>query len=292
MNVHAIQLQSGNAHWYETHSAGPLLHFYHANGFPFRTYTEFVTELAADFQVIGLAHRATWKNIGLPSSKTGWMSYADDLIDFLDASGRHPVIGVGHSLGAIGTLLAASKRPDLFRALVLIEPILFSTAFLLAARSMPFRVRRLFPLVRKTLERREHWESVQSFVQFHRGKRLFSRLSGTVLDDYGAHGLVPDPDGGLRLAFPRIWEAHVFSTPPHVWGHLKSLRMPVLGIRAAASDLIPAASWDKWRRLRKQDECVVLPGIGHMAPLEAPRKTADIILKWLHSRQLTGIQPG
>jgi pimeloyl-ACP methyl ester carboxylesterase len=284
MNVHTVQLSSGSAHWYEVGDSGPPLHFYHANGFPFRTYTEFVNELATDFQVMGLAHRATWKNIGLPSRDTGWMAYADDLIAFLEASGRYPVIGVGHSLGATATLFAASKRPDLFRALVLIEPIFFPTGFLLAALSIPVRARRLFPIVRKALERPERWRSVQEFVEFHRGRRAFSRFTEASLENYGAHGLTPDAGGAFRLAFPKAWEAHVFSTPPHAWRRLKALTVPVLGVRAELSDFVSKASWDKWRGLRKQDAFVVLPGVGHLAPLEAPRKTAHVVADWLHSR--------
>ena len=61
--------------------------------------------------------------------------------------------------------------------------------------------------------------------------------------------------------------------------------MPTPGIRAALSGFVPKASWDKWRRLREQDTFAMLPGIGHMAPLEAPRKTARRATNWLHSRQ-------
>lgn len=285
MQVHTVPLGSGSAHWYDVGGSGPLLHFYHANGFPFRAYDEFTAELATDFRVIGLAHRATWKNVGLPSSDTGWMAYADDLIAFLEASGRHPVIGVGHSLGATATLLAASKRPDLFGALVLIEPILFSNGFSLAISTIPLKARRWFPIVRKTLERPDRWRSADEFVEFHRGKRLFSRFTETSLENYGRHGLAPDRCDTLRLAFPKAWEAHVFSTPPHAWRWLKALTVPVLGVRAELSDFVPKASWDKWRRLRGQDAFAVLPGIGHMAPLEAPRKTARLATDWLRSRQ-------
>jgi pimeloyl-ACP methyl ester carboxylesterase len=71
---------------------------------------------------------------------------------------------------------------------------------------------------------------------------------------------------------------------PHAWRRLKSLTVPVLGVRAELSDFVSKASWDKWRRLREQDAFAVLPGVGHLAPLEAPRKTAHVVADWLHSR--------
>lgn len=87
---------------------------------------------------------------------------------------------------------------------------------------------------------------------------------------------------GKRSARPL---AHVFSTPPHAWRRLKSLTVPVLGVRAELSDFVPKSSWNKWRRLREQDAFAVLPGVGHMAPLEAPRKTANTVLGWLRTRR-------
>jgi pimeloyl-ACP methyl ester carboxylesterase len=87
---------------------------------------------------------------------------------------------------------------------------------------------------------------------------------------------------GKRSARPL---AHVFSTPPHAWRRLKSLTVPVLGVRAELSDFVPKSSWNKWRRPREQDAFAVLPGVGHMAPLEAPRKTANTVLGWLRTRR-------
>ena len=51
---------------------------------------------------------------------------ADWLIEFLERTQTGPVIGIGHSQGATATAMAAAKRPDLFSALYLIDPVTFT----------------------------------------------------------------------------------------------------------------------------------------------------------------------
>jgi pimeloyl-ACP methyl ester carboxylesterase len=284
MQPHLVRLPSGQGHWYDAGGAGPWLHFYHANSFPFGVYDEFVQELASAVHVFGLAHRATWTHIGPPAARTRWMAYADDLIAFLDAQGHGPVIGAGHSLGATATLFAAGKRPDLFRALVLLEPVFFPTRLALTGALLPQAIHRLLPIVRKTLHRPDRWRSHEEFIAFHRTKRAFARFTPGSLHAYARHGLTPDPEHGYRLAFPKLWEAHIYSTVPLIWRRLRSVRVPILGLRGALSDLLGEGSWAKWRRLRPQDRLEVLPGVGHLAPMEAPQATAHAVLAWLQNK--------
>ena len=63
--------------------------------------------------MIGLSHRATWETTGKPSKKVTWKTYAKDLIHFLDKhDNTNPVIGAGHSMGAVATLIAATLQPE------------------------------------------------------------------------------------------------------------------------------------------------------------------------------------
>lgn len=48
--------------------------------------------------------------------------YADDLIDVVDALGTKGVIFVGHSVASMIGVIATNKRPELFKALVLVGP--------------------------------------------------------------------------------------------------------------------------------------------------------------------------
>lgn len=287
MERHSASFGRGSAHWYDAGGDGPLLHFYHANAYPFGTYRLFLRELARRFHVFGLAHRATWDDAGAPPGHMEWTDYADDLIAFLEATGMAPVIGAGHSLGAVATMLAAGKRPDLFRGLVLIDPVFFDTRFWLAVRATPPPLRRRSRLIAKTLARPDRFHSVEEGVEFHRSKRAFRRFPQEVLADFGAHGLVATADGDYRLAYPREWEAHIYGTPPYVWRRLRAASLPILAIRGAWSDTLSEAAWRKWQRERPADTFVELAETGHLVPLEEPVRTAAVVADWVE-RLLSG----
>ena len=47
-----------------------------------------------------------------------------------------PLIGIGHSMGAVLTLLAATKYPDLFSEIILLDPVLFKNEMIIAQQLM------------------------------------------------------------------------------------------------------------------------------------------------------------
>src|SRR3989304_1787090 len=78
--------------------------------------------------------RPLW-NDSKPEDITDWHPLSDDLLRFLSdrastSLSEGPVIGVGHSIGCIVTLRAALREPGQFRALVLLDPVLFRPSFL------------------------------------------------------------------------------------------------------------------------------------------------------------------
>ncbi len=281
MKKYATENKDGNSHWYEFGGIGPSFHFYHANAYPFGTYYQMLNKLSKEFNVFGLGLRPTWEGMAGPLPGIRWTTYADDLISFLDSTGKGPVIGCGHSLGAVATMLAASKRPDLFSHLILIDPVFFTTRLWLSSALTPLRLKKRIPMVAKALGRPYQWDSPKACVDFHRTKRAFSRFPEKVLDDFGAYAVAQDKDGKYRLAFPREWEAHIYATMPYVWAKLKSIRIPVLGIRGELTDTLLPGAWNKWQALRPEDTFTQLPGVGHLAPHEAPEETAAIMSKWL-----------
>lgn len=267
-----------NPHWFELSKNGPNLHFYHANAYPFGTYRQMLNKLAPKFNVFGLGLRATWENIGRPSNQIKWMTYADDLISFLEATNRSPVIGVGHSIGAVSTMLAASKRPDLFSKLILIDPVFLPTRFWMLYQSAPVKLKHRYPFISKTLSRPDKWSSPEECIDFHRHKKAFFRFPEKVLTDFGTYALKRDKEENFQLIFPKDWEAHIYCTVPYVWRRLKSIQVPILAIRGELSDTLSIAAWNKWKKLRPADTFVELPNAGHLVPHEAPKETARTII--------------
>jgi len=113
---------------------GPGLHFLHANGYPPDCYRPLLKRLNADFHILGMLLRPLWQ-ASVPETIQDWAPFSEDLLSFLKVQPREPVIGMGHSIGATVTLRAALREPSHFRALVLIEPVLFAPGRMVAWNS-------------------------------------------------------------------------------------------------------------------------------------------------------------
>ena len=100
----------------------PIIHFSHANGFPAPCYSKLFGFLENGFR-IGYLDRIG-HDARFPVSDR-WDHLVDELIAGIETRWNEPVIGVGHSLGGYLSALAAVRRPELFRAIILLDaPIL------------------------------------------------------------------------------------------------------------------------------------------------------------------------
>ena len=280
-------------YWENPQASSSPIHFAHANGFTAGTYQQMLGALAQVRSVYALNHRASWATSpNKPAPQFDWGSAADDLIAGLDlirlnhqhsdSSGQtapQKFIGIGHSLGAVMTLIAAVRRPDLFEKIILIEPILLPSASLYVLKAMPMALRyRYLNLAKRTLLRRDVWPDHHEFVNYHASKPAFSGVSSSVMYDYAEHGLKPLSEQAMSFVFPKAWEAHVFATVPNVWGLLTKLTVPCTCIRASDSGRwVPIKSWDKWQKLRPDLPLLTLQDMGHLAPLQQPDVVADFI---------------
>jgi len=185
-------------------------------------------------------------------------------------------------LGAVATLYAAVKRPSLFRALILIEPVFLPPQVLQVAAAYPERAAEL-PLVLSARRRRHRWPSRQAAFDRFRQKQIFARWSDEALWDYVNEGLREDGDEVI-LAFPREWEARIYANPPQaVWDTLPQVTQPTLGLRAAETDTIFPDAWQLWQAKQPQAAFRQMEGVGHMLTMERPLATAETILDWLQT---------
>ncbi|MEZ4646533.1 MAG: alpha/beta hydrolase [Chloroflexota bacterium] len=192
------------------------------------------------------------------------------------------VIGVGHSLGGVATLFAALRRPDLFRALVLIEPVFLPPHILQLAAANP-QVTALLPLVQSARRRRNRWQSRQEAFDRFRDKQVFARWTDEVLWDYVNHAVCANGSEEYVLAYSRDWEAQIYSYPPlTVWEDITRITHPTLGIRAAESDTILPEPWQLWQQKQPTATFVQIEEAGHMVPLGTAYLLADTLINWLN----------
>ena len=204
----------------------------------------------------------------------GWPHLIDQLIESI----TEPVYGVGHSLGGYLHYLAAVRRPELFRAIVLLDaPIIgpFRGSMLGATKRLGI-VDRVTP-AGATRDRRSTWPSREEAKAHFRSRALFRHFAADCLEDYVRHGLTEEK-GTLQLRIDPAIEYQIYRTIPHdMMRHLSQLRAPAGFIGGAESDVVKRvrlAGMKPKFRLRK------VPG-GHLFPFERPREAAAAIAAML-----------
>lgn len=259
---------------------GAPLHFAHANAYTPGCYRPFLAEFTGEFHVLALEQRPLWPG-QLPEQLHSWDLFADDLIAFLEQEGLQQVIGVGHSLGAVATMMAAVRRPELFRLLVLIEPVFLAPAVLEMARQHPDQAFKI-PLVEIARKRRDRWPTRAEAFAHYREKPVFARLSDEALWAYVKHALCDEENGQLTLCFPSAWEAQIYGTPPtDVWQLLPQVSQPTLALRGTETNTLLPPAWALWQEVQPEATFVEVENAGHLLPLEYPERTAGQIRSFL-----------
>ncbi len=272
-------------HFLDFGGTGPTMALAPANGFPPEAYRPLATALSTQLHVIGYRPRPLWPG-SVPAEVTSWRDLAVDLLSDLHARSDGPFIAAGHSLGGILSLYAAVHQPERFRGVVLIDPVVMPRhmlPLLWALRQIGQHHRS--PLAQGAARRRDRFTSTHEARSRYTGRGIFADLDAAALEGYLDGGLKPDGDG-VTLAWPKAWEAHIFSlVPVDTWHALESLRLPLLIIRGRRSDLMVDRSWHQLQRRFPQARFVELDG-GHMVPLEQPAAMAHAIQQWVIDHHL------
>lgn len=263
---------------FPNHTDADPIHFYHANGFPAGVYTPLLSKLSKQFNVYALKGRATLPNSGAPSHNN-WQLFADDLIELVESIGV-PIVAMGHSMGASSTVLAALKRPDLFKGLVLIEPAMVSFPLSLLFNLVPKKLITRSKLVKGTLNKSDNWASPQEYLTYIRKFHGYSRFNETAFDAFCKHAIEEDSDGRFRLSFPKAWEAHNYTMPPYLiskLAKLDQLNIPTVAIRGHTNLFFTDGLWQSWQSAQKQAVFLQHKQFSHLFPLEGPDECIDLI---------------
>lgn len=270
--------------------AGQPLHFLHANGYPPGCYRSLLEMLQAHYHVYGMLLRPLWPG-SKPEELRDWKPLSDDLLTFLERM-PSPVIGVGHSIGAVVTLRAALREPARFRALVLIDPVLFVPSFILRwqiVRALGL-ADRLHPLIPVAKRRRRAFDDLETVFRGYRSRRVFRYMSDENLRAFIAGMTRPAPDGGHELVYPPEWEVQIYRTGLQdfdIWRDLPRLEVPALFLRGAETDtfLETAARFVRQKQPRARLE--TLEKSTHILPLERPRRVFEIVQSFLREEGIS-----
>jgi pimeloyl-ACP methyl ester carboxylesterase len=264
---------------------GERLHFLHANGYPPNCYKSFLELLKTQSHVFGMLLRSLWKDSN-PNEVEDWKPFSDDLLQFL-ASASYPVIGVGHSIGAIVTLRAALRDPDKFRAIILLDPVLFVPSRLVLWNF--FRAvglgNKVHPKIPGALKRRRYFDNLDLVFRGYRKRSVFRYMSDESLYDY-IQGITRQSEhGGYELLYSPEWESRIYFTGLRdfdIWRDLPRLQVPTLFIRGAETDTFLENAAKLVKRKQPGARLETLEKSTHLLPLERPREVFDIMQSFLY----------
>lgn len=253
------------------------VHFYHANGFPAGTYAPILSRLNEQFEIYALKGRATMAK-GLSPSHRDWEIFADDLIELIEELGE-PIIAIGHSMGASSTILAANKRPDLFKAVVLIEPAMVSFPISILLKLIPQKILARTKLIKGTLNKKDNWDNPQEYLNYIKRFQGYKGFHAESFDAFCKHAIEED-SGRYQLSFPKQWEAHNYTIPPYLIRHLAKLDklgIRTVAIRGRANLFFTEGLWKSWRAAQKQAVFLQHQKYSHLFPMEGPEDCIELI---------------
>ena len=276
-----------NIPYFDFKGDGEPLHFLHANGYPPEVYKNLFELLQKQYHLFGMKLRPLWDDANIEDVKN-WKIFSDDLLRFLPTVTPDPAIGIGHSIGATVTLRAALQDPKKFRALVLLDPVIFVPSFILMWKII-YSIglgKRLHPRVAGALKRRKSFDDLETVFRGYRTREVFKYMTDESLKIYIEGITEQKPDGTYELVFNPEWESHIYLTGLQdfdIWNNLHKLEVPTLIIRGSESDTFLENTEKLIKKKNPNIQIEVLEKATHIFPLEYPQEVFERINKFVSS---------
>lgn len=208
---------------------------------------------------------------------------------FVEQVVGEPVVLLGNSMGGALSLLHAAEHPDHVTGLALIGPALPRTPAQSPGRVIAKQVA-LFAVpcvAERSLARRRSRLGAEAFVE--------ATLELTCADPSTVSGemrelavqLVTDrangPDGEQAFLEAARSLALLVTRAGAYRSLIASVTAPGIVLQGELDRIVPPAGVEQLRRLQPGWGLHLLDGVGHVPQIEAPRRTADLLLPWLAS---------
>ena len=286
-----LDTPDGRIHYLDWGGPGRQAHLLHANGFCAGTYSPFVRYLRNDLHIFASDVRGHGAS-NLPDLKRihHWNIFADDLKTLIEQTMTPPIIGLGHSLGAVTTYIAAATYPRLFSCIILLDPPIFPRRMLWLIMVMKWLgLGGSIPLARKARRRRKTFQGKKEALQrFASGRGIFESWSQEFVEAYLECGLLEKDSKTAVLKCDPELEAQIFeSIPLDVWKYAQKITCPVLAIRGEHSDTFRVDAAERLKRTIADCELTTIADAGHFVPMGKPQECARAIAGFIQ-RKIVG----
>lgn len=220
-----------------------------------------VRALLADMDTVAWDHPGHGEGPAL-DAPVDWRVFGEYVLEMTEPGG----VGVGHSMGAAALAMAQAADPDRFRALVLIEPIVFPG---------PFGRDERYAMAQTAARRKSVFDSRQAAAANFRDRDVFKEWDEQAFDGYIECGFVGE--GEVRLACRPEIEADIYRgwKDHDTWDRLGSIDIPVLVMAGEASDTITPEFAREQANQFAHAGVEIVAGTGHFLPMERPELVAE-----------------
>jgi len=252
---------------------GAALLVSHATGFHGRCYEPLAHALPG-FHCVAFDYRGHG-DTARHDGTLDWLQYGDDAVamaDWLAERTGGPIDAFGHSMGGACLLMAAHRRPELFRRIVAFEPIVF-----------PPEVRGAdpddSPMVQGARRRRSSFPSYEAAIENYAAKRPLNAFTPAALEAYVRHGFRPGDDGQVHLKCTAATEAATFAGGPthDTWDLLPDIATEVLVIAGRIEPMQPSAIAELIAERLPNARYLQRDDLDHFGPMTHPSEIAEII---------------
>ena len=257
-----------------------IIHFSHANGFPASIYRTIFAELSDDYElryIDRIGHDARY-----PVTRD-WPHLVEELLDDIERAYVNPVWLVGHSLGGYLSLMAALRKPQWVRGVVMLDsPVIAGWRSNMLRMSLWTGLDERLSPAAATRTRRTRWPGRDEAWRHFHAKPAFARWDERVLSDYIEFGIPQvSADGARELAFDRRTEYRIYKTLPHTFGSrlVRGAPVPVGFLAGTRSREVQRAGLDATRRIAGE-HFEWIEG-SHLFPMERPIETARAVQRVL-----------
>ena len=269
---------------------GPLALLHHANGFCAATWGLVAARLTPRWRVLAVDVRGHGDSSRPPGDAAydwqeltrDWLAVSRWALRRFDQSTFDLV--VGNSLGGAVSLLAAAERPEWYRRLVLLDPVVVPAGAGLsekvAAAPQPASGEAMPPLAiaEQARRRRQIWPSRIAAAEAWRDKPMFANWEARAFEFYLEHGLRDREDGRVELSCSGRVEAAIFEHTGRadVMGAARSVSAPTWVVRAGRG-YFPTVMFENLCQDLEAGRFLELDA-GHLMPMETPGLVADLLL--------------
>jgi len=199
------------------------------------------------------------------------------------ANAENPAVIIGSSMGATITQSIAGKRPDLVRAIILIDG-----CFPLSGKSNPGILLMALPFIGRSWYRnfrKNHEGAWKSLYPYYRDLDSLNEEDKTFLRNRVIARVESDSQEKAYFSSLRSLISLVIFGEKKFNRAMKTYAGKILLLWGDADTIVPIEQSSRFRSLYPCAEVQIIPKAGHLPQQDAPQKTAEAIINFAVSEQ-------